>query len=105
MDTIVCLNLNKASKIFNHNYYISVCIICMCDFINCKAMKRQDKEQLEFICPADGKWPHEKLCGKYGNSSNSKAPFLLKYYSFTAGNFAVLVRSPAPIARSDFMQA
>lgn len=29
-----------------------------------KIVKRQDKKE-EFVCPADGKWPHESNCGKY----------------------------------------
>lgn len=44
---------------------LAVALISLCEHIDCRKIKRQDKEQLEFICPSDGKWPHEKICGKY----------------------------------------
>jgi hypothetical protein len=40
-------------------------LACLFDQLSAaKIVKRQDKKE-EFVCPADGKWPHESNCGKY----------------------------------------
>jgi len=42
-----------------------VTLVCLFEQLSAaKIVKRQDKKE-EFVCPADGKWPHESNCGKY----------------------------------------
>lgn len=47
---------------------LAVGLFCLCEqSYGAKIVKRQDQE---FICPDDGKWPHETSCGKYYHCKN-----------------------------------
>jgi len=51
---------------------LAVGLICLANELNGSKIVKRQNDKPKFICPSDGKWPHESNCGKFYQCRDDK---------------------------------